>query len=596
MTTSAAALSQSHIPLLIRCIQTSSSLHSVTAAHSKILKAGAAAGTSTANHLLNCYLRFGSIVDAHKLFDDITQPNVVSWTSLMAGYIDAGRPAVAVDLLRAMPINGVEPNSFTFSTAINACSHLADVRRGRELHARIESLGLRSDVVASTALINMYGKSNDIEAARRLFDGMSHRNLYTWGTMISIYSQNACGNEALTLFAQFMALKLRRPNHFMFSSIVNACAGLGRLGTGRSTHAAVFRLGHEENDVIAGALIDMYAKCGSIDSSRIVFSRIAAPTLIPLTSMIVSAAKHGLGAYALQLFDEMLDRKIHPNSVTILGVLHACSHCGLLDVGLHFLNSMNDDFGILPEAKHYTCAVDMLGRAGRLDEAVDLARRAAAEASGDDGLMLWSAVVAAGRLRGRLDVVAEAAARLAELEPRKSDVAGAYVAMSNAYNFVGRWGDAIKIRMEMQRRGVMKDPGCSWVEVKGTAYVFFAGQFEACPRVEEVVELLREMKKEIGCRRGIDGWPWEEEDGEHDGLGGERAMLGVHSEILAMAFGILSFPKGGKIRIMKNLRMCGECHKVFKVVSKLVGREFVVRDLNRFHHFDGGICSCRDYW
>ncbi|XP_020589410.1 pentatricopeptide repeat-containing protein At4g15720 [Phalaenopsis equestris] len=576
----------------IRSLRNSSSLTSVTSAHSRLLKAGIIAGTTTANHLINGYLRCGSMSHAQQMFDEMAEPNVVSWTSIMAGYVDAGRPDPAVFL--AMPVHGVEPNSFTISTAINACSELANARIGKLLHARIELLGLQSDVVACTALIDMYGKTNDIDSARQLFDGMFEKNIYSWGTMISVYAQNACNNEALYLFRKFSWKMHLRPNHFMLSSIINVCAGLGRFEPGRSAHAAAIRLGHEDNDVIAGGLIDMYAKCGCVEYSRAVFAHIAIPTLIPYSAMIVSAARHGLSGLALSLFNELLDRGIQPNSVTLLGVLHACSHSGLSDAGLSCLHSMHRNYGVLPNAKHYTCAVDMLARAGRLDEALELACRV--DASGHDELMLWSALVSAARAKGRLDVVEKVRATLAKIELGREDVAGIYIAMSNAYISAGEWDGASRVRREMRRRGVRKDPGCSWIEVKNSVFEFYAGNVVGCPRKDEVVVLLREMEErmgaEMGCKRTLKSYV----ELDNGGLGEEEFIVGVHSEVLAMAFGLLSFPNGGKIRIMKNLRMCADCHVVFKLVSKMEGREFVVRDLNRFHCFRDGICSCGDYW
>ncbi|KAL0919777.1 hypothetical protein M5K25_011895 [Dendrobium thyrsiflorum] len=592
MTTASAVAFQAYFPYLIRSLKNSSSLASVTSAHSKFLKAGIIAGTTTANHFINGYLRCGSVSSAQQMFDEMVEPNVVSWTSLMAGYVEAGQANQAIFILQAMPMDKIEPNSFTISTAINACSQLANVRIGKILHGRIELLGLQSDVVASTSLINMYGKTNDVYAARQVFDGMSQRNIYTWGTIVSVYAQNACGNEALYLFRKFSSKM--RPNHFMLSSVINSCAGLGRFGPGRSAHAAVIRLGHEDNDVIAGGLIDMYAKCGCVEYSRVVFNHIEAPTLIPFTSMIVSAARHGLSGLALLLFDKMLDLRIQPNSITLLGVLHACSHSGLSDTGLSCLNSMHHNYDIPPNAKHYTCAVDMLARAGRIDEALMLACQV--DASGHDRLMLWSVLVSAARMKGRLDVVDKASAQMSNLEPGQHDAAGIYVAMSNAYISAGKYDGAWRVRKEMQQRGIRKDPGCSWIEVKNLVFVFYAGNIVACPRKEEVIGLLGELEErmaaEMGYKRSFSSYV----EFDNDGLGVERLMAGVHSEMLAMAFGILSFPNGRKIRIMKNLRMCGECHLVFKVVSKLEGKEFVVRDLNRFHHFKDGICSCRDYW
>ncbi|KAJ0976209.1 hypothetical protein J5N97_018174 [Dioscorea zingiberensis] len=342
----------------------------------------------------------------------------------MAGCIDGGRPEQAVGLFREMFVCGVWPNSFTFATAINACAHLADVRRGKEIHAHMETLGLQLDLVVATSLIGMYGKATDTVSARRVFDKMMNKNIISWCSMVSTYAQNACGYDALTLFSKFLGLDMQ-PSPFMLSSVANACASIGRLSSGRSIHALVVRHDHEGNEVIAGALIDMYSKCGCFDYSSKVFHRIQRPSLVPYTSMIVAAAKYGQAQSSLSVFNEMLDRGIKPNSVTLLGVLLACSHCGLISTGLAYLKSMQREHGITPSIKHYTCAVDMLGRADQLDEAYELSKEFQAE--GEDVLLLWSTLLAASRTHRRLDIVAEAEQRLAVFD---RDIAGAYVSMS----------------------------------------------------------------------------------------------------------------------------------------------------------------------
>ncbi|XP_072995028.1 pentatricopeptide repeat-containing protein At4g15720 [Typha latifolia] len=583
-------------PYLVRLLRDSRHLDSVSCTHSKILKSGSSATVSVGNYLITAYVRCQTIVNARKMFDEMPETNVVSWTSLMAGYVDAGQPEKAILLFGAMGRFGVEANSYTFATAVNACSHLADLKLGRRIHAKIELFGLRPDVVVSTALIDMYGKSGALTDARKLFDGMVDRNVVSWGSMISAYAQNACGNEALSLFGEFLhrrSLSGLSPNHFMFSSIVNACAIVGRLGMGRSTHCAVIRYGHDRNDVIAGALIDMYSKCGCIAYSRKVFDQIEHCSLIPYTSMIAAAAKYGLARHSFDLLEQMIDEGVRPNSVTLLAILHACSHSGLVDIGLWHLKSMRTNHGIEPCVKHYTCAVDMLGRAGRLDEAYELSKEVRAE--GDDALMLWSALLSSSRTHGRLDIAVEAGNRIAEYD---RDVAGTYVAMSNTYVSAGQWDGAASVWSEMRRRGIRKEPGCSWVEIKDMAYVFYAGEVSSAGRrAGEVMELLEELEERMRERGYVSrGGHWVFDgvgEGEEEGKG---VMVGVHSEKLALGFGLISIPKGVTIRVMKNLRMCKDCHEAFKLISDIVGREIVVRDLNRFHHFRVGSCTCGDYW
>ncbi|KAL5225492.1 hypothetical protein ABZP36_012131 [Zizania latifolia] len=606
--TSAAAMA---IPLLINLLRGTSDLASVTTTHAKLLKLGADSSVASSNHLLAAYCRCGSTALAHHVFDGMLDRNVVSWTALMSGYASSGQPSAAFALLRTMARSGVPPNAFTFSTAASACALLANAGLGRQVHARAEVSGDARDNFVATALVGMYGKSCRVGDARAVFDAMpaTARSAVSWGSMLSVYAQNALGHDAIQLFTEFRTNgQDMAPNHFMLSSVVNACAGVGRLGIGKCVHGMVLRLGHEDNDVIAVALLDMYSKCGCYEYSKMVFDRIKQPSVIPYTSIIVATAKYGLGSTALSLFSEMVDRGVQPISVTLIGVLHACSHSGLVDAGLQLLRSMRSKYGIAPCASHYTCAVDMLGRAGRLEAAFELANEARVE--GNDDLMLWSSLLSACRNHKRLDLATMAGEKVSEFSTTMAwekvselsqEVAGALVVMSNTYDSAGQADEAAAVRSDMRRRGIQKVPGCSWIEIKDVTYMFYVGKVSpAGERAGEVMLLLDELeckmrekgyKGRLGSDRVFDGY---EEDGDEQGKG---VMVGVHSEMLALGFGLLVIPKGmGIIRVMKNLRMCCDCHEAFKLISAIVEREFVVRDLNRFHHFRMGSCSCNDYW
>ncbi|KAG2721498.1 hypothetical protein I3760_02G084900 [Carya illinoinensis] len=562
---------------------------SATSAHSNVFKSGFLNDTFTSNHLINCYVRLQKINDARKLFDEMPAPNVVSWTSLMAGYVDAGQPQMALSLSREMYRSSVVPNDFTFATMINACSILADLQVGKTVHAHVEILGFRSNLVVCSSLVDMYGKCNDVDEARRVFDLMSCRNVVSWTSMITAYAQNAQGHHALQIFREFGVLMLDHPNHFMLASVINACASLGRLVSGKVAHGTVIRRSHDSNDVVASALVDMYAKCGSVSYSEKVFRRIRNPSVISYTSMIVGAAKYGLGNTSLDLFEEMIDRRIKPNDITFVGILHACSHSGLVDEGLEHLKSMHVKHGIIPDAKHYTCVVDMLGRTGRLEEAYQLAKSIQVES--DEGALLWGTLLSASRLHGRVDIAVEASKRLIE---SNQQVSGAYVTLSNAYALAGQWENVHSLRSEMKRTGVYKEPGCSWVEIKDSSYVFYAGDVASCPQGNKLVGLLRELEERMKERSYVGGsiglvFVDVEEEAKEE-------IVGLHSERLALAFGLINIPKGVTIRVMKNLRMCRDCHEAFKLISDIVERDFMVRDVNRFHHFDKGSCTCRDFW
>ncbi|RVX22073.1 Pentatricopeptide repeat-containing protein [Vitis vinifera] len=365
------------------------------------------------------------------------EPNVISFTSLMAGFIKVGRPKSALLIFCKMLESWVLPNAFTFATVVNACSMLADLRTGQKIHSHVETFGVQCNLVVCSSLIDMYGKCNNVDDARRVFDGMDYRNVVSWTSMIT--------------------------------AVINACASLGRLVSGKVAHAAVIRRGHESNDVVASALVDMYAKCGCIGYSD----------------------------------KEMLDRRIKPNDVTFVGVLHACSHSGLVDDGLEYLHSMHKKHGVVPDTKHYTCVVDMLGRTGRLDEAHQLAKSIQVEP--DQGALLWGTLLSASRLYGRVDIAVEASKWLIE---SNQQVAAAYVTMSNTYAMAGKWENVHSIRYEMKHYGVYKEPGCSWVEIRDSAYVFYAGDVSLCARGSEVASLLRELE-----RRMKERVMWEEAGG-----------------------------------------------------------------------------------
>ncbi|XP_025012720.2 pentatricopeptide repeat-containing protein At4g15720 [Ricinus communis] len=574
--------------IFIEDIRNCKDFNSATLKHSYSLKSGLLSNTFITNHLINCYKRLQKIRYAHQLFDEMPEPNVVSFTSLMAGYVDMGRPKFALWLYGRMPESSVVANDFTFATVINACSMLADLETGKKVHTHVEIFGFQGNLVVSSSLVDMYGKCNDVDGAKRVFDLMDYKNVVSWTSMIAAYAQNARGNEALEVFRQFNSLVQERSNHFMLASVINACASLGKLVSGKVAHGAVIRSGYEVNDVVASALVDMYAKCGCFSYSDKVFRQIPNPSIIPYTSMIAGAAKYGLGKVSLQLFEDMVRRRIKPNDVTFVGVLHACSHSGLVNEGLQHLNSMYGKHGIMPDVKHYTCVVDMLSRSGRLDEAYQLAKSIRVNPS--EGALLWGTLLSASRLQGRVDVAVEASKWLIE---SNQQVAGTYVTLSNTYALAGEWENAYYLRSQMKRVGVYKEPGCSWVEIKDSTYVFYAGNL-SCERGNEVLNFLKELErrmKERGYVGGSMGLVFVDVEQE-----AKEEIVSLHSERLALAFALLSIPKGITVRVMKNLRMCKDCHEAFKLISGIVERDFVVRDINRFHHFDNGSCSCRDFW
>lgn len=268
-----------------------------------------------------------------------------------------------------------------------------------------------------------------------------------------------------------------------------------------------------------------------------------------------------------------------------VGVLSACSHTGLVDRGTEYFYSMNRDYGIIANSKHYTCMVDLLGRAGRLDEAQNLMRKMPFEPDA----ATWGALLGACRVHGNTELGEKAAEVIFEMEPENS---GMYVLLSNLYAASGRWGDVSKMRLKMRDRGVKKVTGYSWLEVQNRIHTFSVGD-TLHPDRDRIYAYLEELE----LKMKLDGYVYSTKLVLHDvGEEEKEHMLRYHSEKLAVAYGILSVPPGRPIRVIKNLRVCEDCHNAIKHISKIVGRLIILRDNNRFHHFTGGSCSCGDYW
>jgi len=307
--------------------------------------------------------------------------------------------------------------------------------------------------------------------------------------------------------------------------------------------------------------------------------------VVSWTAMIISYAHHGRGKEALQLFEEMQQAGARPNRITFIGVLSACCYLGLVKEGCYYFDSMSRDHGISAQVEHYTCMVDMLGRAGLLAEAEEFVHQMPFEPDP----VIWRTLLGACRVHGNVELGKHAAEIVFRQNPQD---ASSYKLLSNIYATAGRWDDVANVRKIMKERVARKEPGLSWIEVKNQVHSFVSGdrQHAQTEKIYAQIEELNEKMKEIGYVPDT-SFALHDIDKEL-----KEELLCHHSEKLAIAFGLISTPPGILIRIIKNLRMCGDCHTATKFISKIVGREIVVRDANRFHHFKDGFCCCRDYW
>lgn len=341
----------------------------------------------------------------------------------------------------------------------------------------------------------------------------------------------------------------------------------------------------EESVIVGTSIIDMYCKCGQVDLARKAFNQMKEKNVRSWTAMIAGYGMHCRAREALDLFYKMIKAGVRPNYITFVSVLSACSHAGLVQEGWHWFNTMSHEFNIEPGVEHYGCMVDLLGRAGKLKEAYDLIEGMKVKPD----FVVWGSLLGACRIHKNLDLGEIAAKKLFELEPNNC---GYHVLLSNIYANAGRWEDVERTRSLMKNRRLAKTPGFSLVELRGKVHAFLVGDKEH-PQHEKIYEYLEELNVKL---QEV-GYVTDMTSVIHDVDQEEKEMtLRIHSEKLAVAFAIMNSVPGSTIRIIKNLRVCGDCHTVIRLISKVVDREIVVRDSKRFHYFKDGLCSCGDYW
>lgn len=403
--------------------------------------------------------------------------------------------------------------------------------------------------------------------------------------MISGYEQNGLPNEAIALFREMCELGVR-PDSASFVCVLSACSQLGSLDLGCWVHDCVVSSGVHVNVVLATSLINMFSRCGDVSRARAVFDSMNEGNVIAWTAMISGYGMHGHGVQAMELFHDMKARGLAPNRVTFVAVLSACAHAGLVHEGRQVFASMGHEYGVVPGVEHHVCMVDMLGRAGLLSEAYQFIK----ELSPDELVpAVWTAMLGACKMHKNFDLGVEAAEHLISLEPENP---GHYVLLSNMYALSGRMDRVESVRNVMIQRGLKKQVGYSIIDVNNKTYLFSMGD-KSHPETNEIYQYLDELIwrcKEAGYAPVPESAMHELEEEERE------YALRYHSEKLAVAFGLMKTSHGVTLRIVKNLRICEDCHAAIKLISAVTNREIVIRDKLRFHHFREGSCSCLDYW
>ncbi|KAF6156599.1 hypothetical protein GIB67_014578 [Kingdonia uniflora] len=527
----------------------------------------------------------GSMVGSRKVFDGMITHNVMSWTAVITGYIlCGGHDKEAIKLFSEMLQGQVSPNHFTLSSVLKACANISDINAGEQVYAHVVKLGLASINCVGNSLISMFARSGKMEDARKAFDNLFEKNLVSYNTVVDGYTKNLNSEEAFELFHQIEDTGIG-VNAFTFASLLSGAASIGAMGRGEQLHARLLKVGFMSDICIFNALISMYSRCGNIEAASQVFGEIEDKNVVSWTSIITGFAKHGYARRALQMFHKMVTNGVKPNEVTYIAVLSACSHVGMVVEGREHFISMHKKHNIVPRMEHYACMVDLLGRSGLLEEALNFIHSMPFKADA----LVWRTLLGACRVHGNLELGKEVAKQILELDPQDP---AAYILLSNIYASIGKWDGVVEIRKNMKQRKLMKEAGCSWIEIENFVHRFYVGD-TSHPRAEDIFLELDQLACEIKKLGYIPNTDFVLHDVEEER---KEKYLFQHSEKIAVAFGLISTLESRPIRIFKNLRVCGDCHDAIKLISIARRREIVVRDSNRFHHIKDGACSCNDYW
>ncbi|KAL3620858.1 hypothetical protein CASFOL_035770 [Castilleja foliolosa] len=587
--------------------------------HAHILLRGLYPTAFLAAKMVSMYASSGDIASAGAIFHSTPNPSSLLFNSIIRAFSLYKLSQETLHIYAQMRSLSFRGDHFTYPFVLKSISDLGLFSLGKCIHGSSMKDGLQFDLYVGTSLIDMYVKCSELADARKLFDEMPVRdvaswnalisgymrdgavnlardvfddmpmkNIFSWTTMISGYTQNGLASEALQLFEEMSTDSSEvKPNWVTIMSILPACGHLSALERGKQIHKFAREKGLDSHPSVQIALVGMYAKCGSLSEARLCFNRIN-PNLrntVAWNTMITAYASHGLGMDAVRTFESMIQDGARPDEITFTGLLSGCNHAGLVDIGLNYFDSMSSVYFVEKRHEHYACVVDLLGRAGRLAEAYGVVSKMTMQA----GPSVWGSLLANGKCHRNLEIAELAAEKLFVLEPENS---GNYVILSNMYAEAGMWDEVDNLRARLRSQSVRKNPGCSWIEINGKVHLFLGGDVSHV-ETRQIYSFLKELPEKMKAA----GYVPDTSFALHDVSEEEKeCSLTAHSEKLAIAFGLLSTGPGTILRVTKNLRICGDCHTAIKFISRIYDREIIVRDVNRFHHFKDGSCSCGDYW
>ncbi|KAJ8751753.1 hypothetical protein K2173_025933 [Erythroxylum novogranatense] len=491
--------------------------------HGLAIKTTLRSNVCVANAMLDMYGKCGALHEAFCVFDEMETRDAVSWNAIISAHEQNGSEEQTLSLFASMLRSKMEPDEYTYGSVLKACAAQQALNTGMEIHDRIIKSGMGLESFIGGALVDMYGKCGMIEEAIKVHHRTREKTMVSWNAIISGFSLLKQSEDAQKFYSLMLETGME-PDNFTYAAVLDTCANLATIGLGKQIHAHIIKLDLQSDVYISSTLVDMYSKCGSMENCRLMFEKAPRRDFVTWNAMICGYANHGLGEEALKTFERMKPAKVNPNHATFLSVLRACVHMGLLDKGLYYFDSMLSEHGLEPQAEHYACMVDILGRAGRVGQALKLIEEMPFEADA----VIWKTLLGVCKIQGNVEIAEKALAMLLHLDPQDSS---AYILLSNIYADSGMWDRVAELRKIMKYKNLRKEPGCSWIEVKDEVHTFLAAD-KSHPRCEEIYEKLDVLIGEIkwaGYLPHIDLIVPDEEAGEYDNLEEQETCIYSHS-------------------------------------------------------------------
>ncbi|XP_002983871.2 pentatricopeptide repeat-containing protein At3g26782, mitochondrial [Selaginella moellendorffii] len=534
------------------------------------------------NAVVALYAKFGSLADACKAFERIQQPNVESWNALLIVYCRLGTCNNIAQIVDRMRSIGVWPNERTFLTIFERVRHIED---GKRLAEKVkEQQGLDLSIVGA-ALVTMFCRFSSVSDARDAFDKIPEKGIPAYTAMMAGYVNEKKPKEAIELYHALQQSNLPVTNTVL-AIVLGACSNLVDSDEGRAAHYTAIELGLQDDPVVQNAVATMYAKCGGLEEARAVFDAMEIRNVDALTwsSLIGVYGSQGKTDESLRLARRMQHEGMILDGNCFANLIFSCANGRQDAEACRFFMDMRSDYGIVPGKEHFGCLVDAVGRAGHLKDAEDLIK--AMPMQPDEHV--WSVLFASAQLHGDAQRIQRSAEIMMKMNPQLDPLG------TGANRTAARWEEARKVRELMRKRGIKKEPGKSMITINNVVHSFMARDRshihtkEIYAEVDRITEICKKEENYIPDTRYV----------LHDVPEDQKPkLLYYHSERLAMAYGHIATPPGSALRVIKNLRVCGDCHTISKMWAKIMQREIIVRDNRRFHHFaKDGTCSCGDYW